>query len=119
MVLLDIPGPHAGLAFATSLAAWVNAGLLLRTLKNREIYRPQAGWPRLFLQLGLAAAALAALLLWAVPAIVAWLQWSAGLRVAHLVLWVVAGAAIYLFSLRLSGLDLKSLWQHANSDAGA
>jgi putative peptidoglycan lipid II flippase len=119
MVLLDIPGPHAGLAFATSLAAWVNAGLLLRTLKKREIYRPQAGWPRLFLQLGLAAAALAALLLWAVPAIVAWLQWSAGLRVAHLVLWVVAGAVIYLFSLRVSGLDLKSLWQHAHSDAGA
>jgi putative peptidoglycan lipid II flippase len=119
MVLLDIPGPHAGLAFATSVAAWVNAGLLLRTLKSREIYRPQAGWSRLFLQLGLAAAALAALLLWAVPAIVAWLQWPAGQRVANLVLWVVAGAGIYLFSLRVSGLDLKSFWQHAHADAGA
>jgi putative peptidoglycan lipid II flippase len=119
MVLLDIPGPHAGLAFATSLAAWVNAGLLLRTLKNRQIYRPEAGWPRLFLQLGLAAAALVALLLWAVPAIVAWLQWSAGLRVANLALWVVAGAGVYLFFLRVSGVDLKRLWQHAHSDAGS
>jgi len=118
MVLLGIPAPHAGLAFATSLAAWVNAGLLLRTLKRRQIYHPVAGWPRLFLQLGLAAAALAALLLWAVPAIAAWLQWSASLRVAQLALWVVAGAGIYLFALRVSGVDLKSLWRHAHSDAG-
>ena len=35
MVLLEIPAPHAGLALATSIAAWVNAGLLLYTLKNR------------------------------------------------------------------------------------
>jgi len=118
MVQLDIPAPHAGLAFATSLAAWVNAGLLWRTLKNRQIYRPQPGWPRLFLQLGLAAAALAALLLWAVPAIVAWLQWSAPLRVANLALWVVAGAGIYLLILRASGVDLKRLWQQAHADAG-
>jgi len=118
MVLLDIPAPHAGLAFATSLAAWVNAGLLLHTLKNRQIYHPQAGWPRLFLQLGFAAVLLAALLLWAVPAIAAWLQWSAGLRVAQLSLWVVAGAGIYLFALYVSGVDLKRLWRHAHADAG-
>jgi putative peptidoglycan lipid II flippase len=119
MVLLDIPAPHAGLAFATSLAAWVNAGLLLRTLKNRQIYCPQSGWPRLFLQLGLAAATLAVLLLWAVPAIAAWLQWSAWQRVANLALWVVAGAAIYLLSLHLSGVDLRRFWQQVHSDAAA
>ncbi len=117
MVLLDIPAPHAGLALATSIAAWVNAGLLLRTLHKRQIYRPQAGWPRLFLQLALAAGALGALLLWAVPAIVAWSEWSAWLRVANLVLWVVAGAGIYFVTLRISGVDLKSLWRHAHLDA--
>jgi putative peptidoglycan lipid II flippase len=119
MVLLDIPAPHAGLALATSIAAWVNAGLLLRTLKNRQIYRPQAGWPRLFLQLALAAGALAALLLWAVPAIAAWSQWSAGLRAANLVLWVVAGAGIYFVALRVSGVDMKGLWRHVHPDADA
>jgi putative peptidoglycan lipid II flippase len=119
MVLLEIPAPHAGLAFATSLAAWVNAGLLLRTLKNRKIYHPQAGWTQLFLQLGLAALAMAALLIWAVPAMAAWLHWSVGLRVANLALWVVAGAAVYLLALRISGVDLKHLWQHARSDVGA
>ncbi|MGD8629132.1 MAG: murein biosynthesis integral membrane protein MurJ [Gammaproteobacteria bacterium] len=119
MVLLDIPAPHAGLALATSIAAWVNAGLLLRTLKNRQIYRPQAGWQRFFLQLALAVGALGALLLWAVPALVAWLQWSAWLRAAHLLLWVVAGAGIYFVALRVCGMDLKGLWRHAHSDAAA
>jgi putative peptidoglycan lipid II flippase len=117
MVLLDIPAPHAGLALATSIAAWVNAGLLLRTLKHRQIYRPQSGWPRLFLQLTLATGALCALLLWVAPAVVAWLQWPAWLRITNLVFWVVAGAGIYFVTLRISGVDLKSLWRHAHLDA--
>jgi putative peptidoglycan lipid II flippase len=119
MVLLDIPAPHAGLALATSIAAWVNAGLLFRTLKNRQIYRPQPGWQRFFLQLSLAVGALGALLLWAVPAVAAWLHWSAWMRVAHLVLWVLAGAGIYFVALHLSGMNLKKLWRHAHSDAAA
>jgi putative peptidoglycan lipid II flippase len=117
MALLDIPAPHAGLALATSIASWVNAGLLLRTLKNRQIYRPQPGWPRFFLQLALAVGALGALLLWAVPALVAWLQWSAWVRAAHLLLWVLAGTVIYFVVLHISGMDLKSLWRHAHQDA--
>jgi putative peptidoglycan lipid II flippase len=117
MVLLDIPAPHAGLALATSIASWVNAGLLLRTLKNRQIYRPQPGWPRFFLQLALAVGALGALLLWAVPALVAWLQWSAWVRAAQLLLWVLAGTVIYFVVLHISGMDLKSLWRHAHQDA--
>jgi putative peptidoglycan lipid II flippase len=60
MVMLDVPGPHAGLALATSLAAWVNAGLLFHMLKKKQVYRPESGWPRLFLQLGGAALMLAA-----------------------------------------------------------
>jgi hypothetical protein len=32
---------------------------------------------------------------------------------------VVAGAAVYLLALRISGVDLKHLWQHARSDVGA
>jgi putative peptidoglycan lipid II flippase len=112
MVMLAIPGPHAGLALATSTAAWVNAGLLFVVLKRRQIYRPQAGWPRLFLQMGLAGGALGGVLLGWVPATGEWLAWSAGERVAALLLWVVAGAAVYFLALRLGGLRLQSLWQH-------
>jgi len=113
MVLLEIPAPHAGLALATSLAAWVNAGLLFHTLKDRGIYRPQAGWRRLFLQLGLAGAVLGGGLYWWVPGIQSWLQWPASVRVASLVMWVAAGAALYFLSLRVCGVELRRLWRHA------
>ena len=36
MVMLEIPGPHAGLALATSIAAWVNASLLFVMLYRKK-----------------------------------------------------------------------------------
>jgi len=39
-------GVHAGLALASALAGYVNAGLLLWWLRKREIYSPVAGWLR-------------------------------------------------------------------------
>jgi putative peptidoglycan lipid II flippase len=111
MVMLGIPGPHAGLALATALAAWVNASLLYRTLGRQRAYTPQSGWPRLLLQLALAGTALTGLLLWGVPALEVWLQWGAGERVWHLFFWVLAGAAGYLLALRVAGVRLSSLWQ--------
>lgn len=112
MVMLDIPGPHAGLALATALAAWVNAWLLYRTLGRRGVFTPQPGWLRLWLQLALAGTVLGALLLWGVPALEVWLQWGAAERAWHLLLWVLAGAAGYLLALRMAGVRLSSLWQH-------
>ena len=35
---------HAGLALATSLAAFLNAGLLFRGLRSRGVYRAPSGW---------------------------------------------------------------------------
>ena len=75
MVKMNIPGPHAGLALATSVAAWVNAGLLFTALLRRSIYRPQAGWRRFFLQTGLAGGLLAGLLWWGVPDVLQWIGW--------------------------------------------
>ena len=115
MVLLDIPGPHAGLALATALAAWVNAGLLFAVLRKNRIFRPQAGWRRLFLQLGLAAAALGALLLWGTPAVDEWLAWSAWSRVTGLLVWVLGGALVYFLALRLGGVRLVALLRHGHA----
>ena len=112
MVMLGIPGPHAGLALATSLAAWLNAGLLYRTLGKQQVFTPQAGWPRLLLQLALAGTVLIVLLLWGVPSIDAWLQWHAGERVWRLLFWVLAGAAAYLLALRVAGVRLAGLWHY-------
>ena len=112
LVMLDIPGPHAGLALATSVAAWVNAGLLFGVLKKKQIYRPETGWQSLLLQLGLAGSALGGLLYWGMPATQTWLDWSVWSRMSGLLIWVVAGAVIYFIALRLCGLRIKSLWQY-------
>ena len=76
LVMLEIPGPHAGLAMATSIAAWVNAGLLYRGLKKQQVYHAQTGWRQYLLQLGLAATVLCAVLLWGAPANPVWLDCS-------------------------------------------
>jgi len=111
MVMLDVPGPHAGLALATSLAAWVNAGLLFHMLKKKQVYRPESGWPRLFLQLGGAALALAAVLILGMPSLQSWLEWSAWSRVTALLVSVLAGVVSYFIALRLGGLRIKTLLQ--------
>ena len=43
-LLLVVPLAHAGLALATTLSAFLNAGLLLRGLVKRGVFRPRPGW---------------------------------------------------------------------------
>ena len=42
--VLIFPLKHAGLALATTITGFLNAGLLLTILLRRKIYRPQPGW---------------------------------------------------------------------------
>ena len=112
MVMLDVPGPHAGLALATSIAAWVNAVLLYTLLIRKQMYAPQSGWSRLFLQLLVAGGTLCILLLWGIQPLSQWLEWGAMSRVSHLLVWVAAGALAYFAILRLAGLRLNALWVH-------
>ncbi len=110
LVLLHIPGAHAGLALATALAGYLNAALLYRQLRREAVYRPQPGWWRLALRLLFANAAMAALLLWGVPALSDWLGMEGPTRAARMAQWVVAGVAVYLAALRVTGLRLSVLW---------
>lgn len=115
MVVWEIPAPHAGLALATTLAAFLNAGLLFARLYRRGWYRPAPGWRRLFLQVGVAAAAMTLVLAliggdsaaWAGP------DWQA--RVLRLALCVSAGAGMYFLVLRALGL----CWRHVARPPGA
>ena len=111
LVMLEIPGQHAGLALATSMAAWVNAGLLYRMLRKQQVYRPETGWRQFLLQLGLAGAVLGAVLFWGTPAMPVWLDWSVWSRVSGLFIWIVVGAGAYFIALHLVGLRLGSLWR--------
>ena len=111
MLRLGIPGAHAGLALATSLGAWVNAGLLFRHLYREGIYRPVPGWPRYALQVLFAVAVLTGILLAGVPGVDDWLARDAMGRVLWLLLWVAAGIAAYFMVLRLSGVRFFAVWK--------
>ncbi len=99
-----LPGPHAGLALATSLAAFLNAGLLWRRLVRDGVWQERPGWGRLGLQIGLACSLMAALLAWLVPDTAAWLQAGLGQRCVWLALAVFGGAAVYALALLATGL---------------
>lgn len=108
MVIFDIPGPHAGLALATALAAFLNAGLLLRALRRKGGFRASPGWRSFALRVLTANIAMAAVLLALVGAIETWQanDWPA--RVRDLMLCMAAGAVAYFVVLWLAGLR----WRH-------
>lgn len=103
-VWLDFEAPHAGLALATSLSAWINAGLLFRRLRKDGIYRPQPGWGAFALRLLLANVLMAAALLWLTPVLGEWLTASLETRGLWTLGLVATAALVYFCVLGLSGL---------------
>jgi putative peptidoglycan lipid II flippase len=100
------PLQHAGLALAIGLGACLNAGLLLRGLRRREIYSPLPGWPVFLFKLVISVYAMAAVL-WAVSGTDAsWLVMGAASRAGNLVWVVMLGAASYFAALWLLGFRL-------------
>ncbi len=98
--------PHAGLALATSIAAFVNAGLLLRGLRGIGVYRAQPGWPMLALRIGAACAAMGAFLWWGGGSLNSWLVAGSVHRAMRLMLLVFGGAALYFVALAAMGLPM-------------
>lgn len=108
-VLLILPLAHAGLALATSLAAFINAGLLLLKLLKDKVYQPGQGWSVFMLRIALASSVMALILYgFAVP--LNWQAWGFSERVINLALSIVLGAAVYLAMLILLGLKPRHLY---------
>ena len=114
---LMAPWGHAGLALATSLAGLINAGLLLRGLRQIGIYRPDSDWPRLLVQGAAASGLLAALLSWGPGDVAPWLADPVSTRLKWLMGWILGGALVYLAALLVLGVR----WRHlvAPDDSGA
>lgn len=104
MVAMDWPGPHAGLALATSLGAFINAALLYRELRRRAVYRPADGWPALAVRVGFASLAMGALLWLLSGDIEAWLAAGAPTKALWLAGLTAAGLLTYLFAALAVGL---------------
>ena len=105
---------HAGLALSISLAALLNAALLLTGLLQRGMYRPAPGWAGYGARVAVATALMGAGLAWAAQA----LDWLAlrqqpGLRIAWLAAALGGAAIVYFGTLAASGLSLKALARRA------
>jgi putative peptidoglycan lipid II flippase len=104
MVWAGFSGPHAGLALASSAAAFLNAGLLYRGLRRCGAYQPGPGWLKLTLSVILACMVMVLILSTWTPGIEVWTALRAGLRAADLLTYIVLGAAVYGLIAWISGL---------------
>jgi putative peptidoglycan lipid II flippase len=116
-LLLIYPLQHAGLALATSLAAYLNALLLLRALRGQQIYRPATGWAILLIRVIGAGILMGALLWWLAPPTGAWTVAARADRVVWLLGLVVAGAVGYFAALLVLGWRPRELL-HGTSREG-
>lgn len=106
--ILVLPFAHGGLAYATSIAAYLNAGLLLATLIRGGFYKPEKQWVSFFIRL-IVANSLMALVLIAVMNPLVWLEWGVAARSLGLLGSIVIAAVFYLLALYLLGFRLKQV----------
>ena len=103
---------HAGIALATALAGILNAALLWRYLRQQSLYTPEPGWLRLGMQITLALAGMAVVVLAARNAVGDWAHYAWYGRVGLLLGVVAAGAAAYALGLWVAGLRPRHLREH-------
>ena len=101
------PLRHAGLALAIALGACLNAGLLYRELRRKQIYVLQPGWGAFLSKLLTAVLAMSAVLWLVAGDSSTWLLARPATRVLHLAGLIVLGTAVYFLSLRLLGVRLR------------
>ncbi len=106
-----LPGLHLGLAIASSVSNYLQLALLWRYLKRAGVYNRQPGWTRHWLRLGIASAAMMAVL---IAGICLWPDWTT-VRIAtrgwHLAVLVVAAICAYVAALFGTGFRMRDLQQ--------
>ena len=107
-VALVFPLAHAGIALATSLAAYLNAGLLLISLLKQQVYRPGKGWWSFMLRVVFACVMMALFLTFFVNQQL-WFDWSVSQRGSHLTAVIGFAMLIYVISLAVSGVRVRHL----------
>lgn len=111
-LLLIWPLAHVGLALATSLSAFLNAGWLLLGLRKQGVFHFQPGWGLFLLRLILASSAMLGTLFLLWSDLQQWLDWGLLDRVWHMGMLVIAGAGSYLLALYLLGVRYKHIMTH-------
>ncbi|RPH98028.1 MAG: murein biosynthesis integral membrane protein MurJ [Lysobacterales bacterium] len=109
LLALEFRGPHTGLALASSVAAYINAGLLYRMLRRQGAYQPEPGWGRVILAVAAGCVAMIALLVWQTGALPAWAEATATDRATRLSVLIVVGALVYGLTTLAAGLRPRHL----------
>jgi putative peptidoglycan lipid II flippase len=104
-LLLIGPLAHVGLALATSLSAFLNAGLLYYFLIKQKVFTPQSPWLKFSVQVILAVMVMVAVLWWFNPSAEVWLGFNAIERVSWL--FGLIGLAVGSYALTLIGLGMR------------
>ncbi len=104
--ILVLPLAHAGPALATTLAAYLNAGLLFFMLVKQKAYQPCHELKLFVLRVVTSVVAMSAFLHFWVESEL-WFGWSVSQRGLHLVSAIVLAVIVYAVSLLLVGIRLK------------
>jgi putative peptidoglycan lipid II flippase len=95
---------HAGLALATTLSAFLNAGLLFWGLIRTGVFELESGWLRYMGQLLIANVAMALVLLWVAGDVSWWLDANLWQRALEMSKVIAAGLGVYGAALLVSGV---------------
>ena len=95
---------HVGLALATSLSAFINAGLLYRGLRKGNIYWPEPAWWVYLFRIVLANVALVAVLLVVLYYLPTWAELAVTERISQTAFACVLGLVVYVCVLLMTGL---------------
>lgn len=100
---------HVGLALATSMAAFLNAGLLWFGLVRAGHFQIPTGWWLFLARLFIANGAMLWFLLWCLPDQTGWFGMDFWARLGWMLAICVGGAVVYAASLTALGIKLKEL----------
>ena len=95
--------PHLGIAVATTLGGWLNAGLLYRTLVERGEFVGDARLRRALPRIGLATIVMGATLWIVAAALAPWFAPPSGAAVRFGALAALVGAGLFVYAVAVFG----------------
>ncbi|WOJ93456.1 murein biosynthesis integral membrane protein MurJ [Congregibacter variabilis] len=100
---------HVGLALATSLSAFLNAGLLWKGLLQIGVYHFDPRWRRYLTRLVFASLCMSLALFYTTPDQASWLIWRWDQRALSILALCGLGLTVYILALWIAGARLSEL----------
>lgn len=108
-LLLIGPFAHVGLAAATAMSAFLNAGLLLHGLIKSGVFVWSAGWGLQLSRMLVANVAMVGVIIWVMADVNIWLEMGLWARIVDMAMLVMLGGGVYVVMLVLCGLRPRHL----------